>query len=55
MTMIYASNPAEGRMIPVRFIRWFNRDHTYARVEFPDGSRWSVPANLLKKSVDRVA
>jgi hypothetical protein len=45
--LIEAINPAEGTMIPVIFVRWFNDSKTYARVRYESGRCLSVPANIL--------
>lgn len=48
-THIFAENPATGNMKRVRFIRWFDRERLYARVEFQNGRKLSVPTKLLIK------
>jgi hypothetical protein len=45
--LIEASNPAENKMIPVTFVRWFNKSKTYARVRYESGRCLSVPTDTL--------
>lgn len=44
----YMTNPAEGKIHEVRFIKFWDAGRTYARVEFTKtGRKVAVPVNLL--------
>jgi len=47
MKMLFIQNAAANKIETVTFIRWFDSARRYARVKLANGTRVSVPANLL--------
>lgn len=43
----YCSNPAKNAFLRVTFVRWFDKERSYARVKFPSGTYLSVPVHCV--------
>lgn len=50
--ILYCANPAERPFLRVKFIRWFNIDRTYVRIQLPSGVYVSVPREHVFLAVE---